>query len=87
MLLNTYRHHYTKAPLIFDICLDLGLFMPCLCDIFFIFIIIFKMVLHIFIMIIIYNKFQRFWCSKLLNDCFSSLANVSEEYNNFQDSR
>ena len=38
-------------------------------------------------MIIIYNDFQRFWGSKLLNGCFSSLTNVCEECNNFQDSR
>ena len=42
---------------------------------------------HIFIMIIIYNDFQRFWGSKFLNGCFSSLANVCVECNNFQDSR
>ena len=35
-------------------------------------------------MIIIYNKFQRFWGSKLLNSCFNSLTNVCEECNNFQ---
>ena len=87
MLLNTYKYHITKTLLIFTICLDLRLFMPCLWDLFFIFIIIFTMINHIFIMIIIYNDFQGFWDSKLLNGCFSSLTNVCEECNDFQDSR
>ena len=42
---------------------------------------------HIFIMIILHNDFKRFWCSMLLNACFSSLTSVCEECNNFQDSR
>ena len=45
------------------------------------------MINHIFIMIIIYNDFQSFWGSKLLNGYFSSLTNVCEEYNSFQVSR
>ena len=87
VLLNTYQHHYIKTPLIFTICLDLRLFMPCLLDLFFIFVIIFTMINHIFIMIIIYNDFQRFGGSKFLNGCFISLTNACEECNNFQDSR
>ena len=34
----------------------------------------------------IYNDFQRFWGSKLLNGCFSSLTDACEECDNFQDS-
>ena len=60
--------------------------MPCLCHLFFIFIIILTMINHVFIMIIIYNDFH-FWGLKLLNGCFSSLTNVCVEYENFQDSR
>ena len=61
--------------------------MPCLWDLFFIFIIIFTVINHIFIMIIIHNDFQRFGGSKFLNGCFISLTNACEECNNFQDSR
>ena len=43
-LIHTYKHHHTETILIFAICLDLGLFMPCLCDQFFIFINIFPMI-------------------------------------------
>ena len=38
-------------------------------------------------MVIIYKYFQRFKGSKLFNGCFSSLINVCEECNNFQDSK
>ena len=32
------KHHHTEIILIFTICIELGLFMSCLCDLFFIFI-------------------------------------------------
>ena len=47
VFLNTYKHHHTETPFIFTIflpCLDLGLFILYLCDLFFIFILIFIMV-------------------------------------------
>ena len=82
-----YINNYTKTLVIFTIWLDLQLFLLCLWDLFFIFIIIFTMINHIFIMMVIYNEFQQFWGSKLLSGCFSSLMNVCKECNNFQNSR
>ena len=49
VLVNTYKT--LKTSLIFTICLDLGLLMPCLCDLFFIFIILFTMINHIILWI------------------------------------
>ena len=45
--------------IIFTIYLGLGLFMSCLWDLFFIFIIILLRSINVFIMIIIYNDLQR----------------------------
>ena len=69
MLLSTYKHHHTKTLLTFVICLDLGLPMSCPWDLIFIFIIISTMINHVFILIVIYNDFQRLRESKLLNGC------------------
>ena len=45
--------------IIFTIYLGLGLFMSCLWDLFFIFIIILLRSINVFIMIMIYNDLQR----------------------------
>ena len=48
-LLNTYNHHYTETHFIFTTCpcLDLGLFLSYLCDLFFIFSVVFIVINHI----------------------------------------
>ena len=61
MLLNTNKHHYTETLLIFTICLDLGLFMLYISDLFFIFIFIFTMVNHIISLIQTYLLFCLFF--------------------------
>ena len=86
MLLSTYKHHHTKTLLTFAICLDLGLSMSCPWDLIFIFIIISTMINHVFILIVIYNDFQRLQESKLLNGCLVawpkpiSTSNIQDRY-------
>ena len=81
-LIHTYKHNHTETILTFSICLDLGLFMSCLCDLFFIFIIIFTMIkyiiyTHIFFFFF-YNMSYYFWMITWMKNVNNSKSSTSE---------
>ena len=82
-LLNTYKHHHTETLfylLYLCPCLDLGLFLPYLRDLFFIFVLIFIMIncvilwinTHLLFCLFVENMSYYFWkitCMKDANNC------------------
>ena len=86
-LLNTYNHHHTEILFVFIIylcpCLDLGLFMSYLCDLFLIFIFIFIMINRI----ILWTQAHLFLCL-FFRICPIVLdVNVDEECEKFSNSK